>query len=68
MSREPGEGPDSSDPELFRKKYFHQLTHRGRMVRILVALLLTVPGLVPVPYIGWGFGLVLLAPAAVLDH
>ena len=35
-------------------------------MRLLVALLLTAPGLVPIPYIGWAPGLVFLGPATAL--
>jgi hypothetical protein len=66
MSTERGEAPDSHDPDLFQEKYLHRLSHRGRMVRLLSALLLTALALVPVPYIGWGGGVVLLGPASVL--
>jgi hypothetical protein len=66
MSADPGDGRDSSDPELFRQKYVIRLSHRGRVVRILVALLLTVPGWVPIPYIGWAHGIMFFGPAAAL--
>jgi hypothetical protein len=66
MSADPGDGPDSSVPELFRQKYVIRLSHRGRVVRILVALLLTVPGWLPIPYIGWAHGVIFFGPAAAL--
>jgi hypothetical protein len=66
MNADPGDGPDSSDPDLFRQKYLTRLSHRGRVVRILVALFLTIPGWVPIPYIGLAPGIMFFGPAAAL--
>ena len=38
----------------------------GRHVRVVVALYLSLVGLIPVPYYGWVLGLPLFGPAAVL--
>jgi len=57
------EPPESAD----EARFLVRMSHRGRMVRVLVALALTVFGLIfPAPYIGWGWWMVLFAPAAVL--
>ncbi len=59
--------PDGEDPseasDVTARGYLHEIGHSGRVVRVLVALLLSAVGLV---YSGWGLGLIFLGPAAVL--
>jgi hypothetical protein len=66
MSTDPRDEPDRSDPELFEEHFVARMSHRGRAVRVVVAFLVTLPGFVPVAYIGWGYGLVFGGPAAML--
>ena len=54
------------DPKLFHDRLLLRMSHRGRVIRVVLALVLTAGGMVPVPYIGWGYGLVLCGPAAAL--
>jgi hypothetical protein len=42
------------------------MSHRGRAVRVLVALFLSLVGLLPMGFYGWVLGLPLFGPAAVL--
>lgn len=58
--------PDPDDSDAFRTRFFASIDHRGRTVRVLVAMALTIPGFFPIPYIGWIYGTVFFAPAAVL--
>ena len=58
--------PDPDDLDAFRTRFFAPIDHRGRTVRVLVAMALTVPGFLPIPYAGLTCGIVLFAPAAVL--
>ena len=63
----PGEHPDPPAGEPLPPRFLKRMSHRGRMVRVFVALALTAFGLaVPAPYIGWGWGTVVFGPAAVL--
>ena len=66
MSAEPVDDSEPSSPQALPRRFVVQLSHRGRVVRVLIAIVLSVLGLIPVPYIGWGYGLVVSAPAAVL--
>ena len=51
----------------FDPQVLGRLDHRGRVVRILIAVLLSSAGwLWTVPYAGWAMGLILHSPAAVL--
>lgn len=56
----------SDDAESFRRNYFVQMSHRGRAVRVLVALFLSLVGLLPMGFYGWVLGLPLFGPAAAL--
>lgn len=60
--------PNDDDPDLDASDAFwrRQISDRGRTIRVLVALFLTLPGLVPIPYLGWASALPLLGPAVVL--
>jgi hypothetical protein len=51
------------DDEVFRTRYLYQVGHAGRVVRVLLAWLLSSIGLL---YAAWGLGLIFLGPAAVL--
>jgi hypothetical protein len=66
MGRNDTSHRDFDDPDAVRRNYFVQLSHRGRATRVLVALFLTLPGFVPIPYYGWLCGLPLFGPAAML--
>jgi hypothetical protein len=52
-----------ADSAIVQTGYLHQLGHAGRVVRVLLAWLLSAIGLL---YSGWGVGLIALGPAAVL--
>jgi hypothetical protein len=59
--------PDDADADATRRAWLAAPTHRGRVVRTLLALALTAAGLLlPVPYVGYAYGLTVFAPAAVL--
>ncbi len=56
----------ATDVQL-NERTLRRFDHRGRVVRILVAVMLSSAGwLWSVPYAGWAMGLVLHSPAAVL--
>jgi hypothetical protein len=62
-----GTEPQKADPvDSEHDRFLFRLSHRGRVIRVGLALVLTAAGMVPVPYIGWGYGLVLCGPAAAL--
>jgi hypothetical protein len=50
-----------------RPRIFAELSHGGRVARVLVALALTAVGwMLPLPYLGYAYSGILFAPAAVL--
>jgi hypothetical protein len=58
---------DPDDLSTLRPKWLAELGHRGRVARTLIALVLTALGLLlPMPYVGYAYGLIVFAPAAVL--
>ena len=58
---------DEDDVAKFRPSIFDELTHCGRVARVLIAVTLTVVGfMLPLPYVGLAFSGILFAPAAVL--